>query len=83
MSKAREWLQRLTFQGQGIGEIAQEEKVSPGYVTRMVHLALLAPDITQAIATGDHPSDLNASKLMQAMPLPMDWGEQRQALGMT
>lgn len=42
MSKAREWLQRLTFQGQGIGEIAQQEKVSPGYATRMVHLAHLA-----------------------------------------
>lgn len=83
MSKAREWLQRLTFQGQGIGEIAQQEKVSPGYVTRMVHLALLAPDITQAIATGNHPADLNASKLMQAMPLPMAWDEQRKVLGMS
>ncbi len=49
----------------------------------MMHLALLAPDITLAIATEDHPSDLNASMLMQAMPLPMDWDEQRQALGMT
>ena len=76
-------MQRPTLQSQGIGEIAQQQKVSPGYVSRLANLALLEPDITQAIAAGDHPADLNASKLMQAMPLPMAWNEQHHALGMT
>jgi len=82
MNKARDWLDRLTRQGQGIGEIAKNEGVSPGYVTRLLHLALLAPDITQSIATGDHPADVTATRLMQALPLPLDWGEQRKVLGM-
>lgn len=82
VNKAREWLERLTRQGQGIGDIAKAEDVSPGYVTRLLHLALLAPDITQSIATGDHPVDVTATRLMQALPLPLDWGEQRRVLGM-
>ena len=48
----------------------------------MLHLALLAPDITQAIPAGDHPADVTATRLMQAMPLPLDWAEQRKVLGM-
>ena len=82
VTKARDLLERLTLKGQGIGEIAQLESVSPGYVTRLVHLALLAPDITEAIALGQQPEGWTASRLMQAMPLPMDWGEQRAILGM-
>jgi site-specific DNA recombinase len=83
VNKARDWLDRLTRMGHGISEIAKAEDVSPGYVTRLLHLALLAPDITQSIAVGDHPADVNATRMMQALPLPLDWGEQRELLGMT
>lgn len=82
INKAREWLERLTRLGQGIGDIAKEENVSPGYVTRLLHLALLAPDITQSIAAGEHPADVTATRLMQALPLPLEWAEQRKVLGM-
>jgi hypothetical protein len=82
IGKAQSWLDRMTQQGQGIGEIASAENVSPGYVTRMFHLALLAPDIVQAIAQGKHPIELNATRLMKCMPLPMDWEQQRALLGM-
>jgi DNA invertase Pin-like site-specific DNA recombinase len=82
INKARDWLDRLTRLGQGIGDIAKEENVSPGYVTRLLHLALLAPDITQSIAAGEHPVDVTATRLMQALPLPSDWSEQRKVLGM-
>ncbi len=80
LAKARDWLRRLTEEGEGLGEIAKLEKVSPGYVARMVHLGLLAPDLAQAIAAGKHPPDLSAKRLMNAMPLPMDWDEQRAVL---
>ncbi len=80
LAKAREWLRRLTEGGQGIGEIAKQEQVSSGYAARMIHLALLAPDIAQAIALGNQPPELTAKTLMQVMPLPMDWGEQRKLL---
>jgi hypothetical protein len=48
----------------------------------LLHLALLAPDITQSIAAGEHPVDVTATRLMQALPLPPDWSEQRKLLGM-
>ena len=82
INKARDWLERLTRLGQGIGDIAKDENVSPGYVTRLLHLALLAPDITQSIAAGEHPVDVTPTRLMQALPLPLDWAEQRKVLGM-
>jgi DNA invertase Pin-like site-specific DNA recombinase len=82
LNKARDWLDRLTQHGQGIADIAKHEGVSAGYVTRLLHLALLAPDITQSIAVGDHPREITATRLMRAMPLPLDWGQQRQLLGM-
>ncbi len=82
LNKARDWLERLTQHGQGIADIAKHEGVSAGYVTRLLHLALLAPDITQSIAVGDHPREITATRLMRAMPLPLDWGQQRQLLGM-
>lgn len=80
LAKSRDWLRRLTEEGERLGEIAKLEKVSPGYVARMVHLGLLAPDLAQAIAEGNHPPDLSAKRLMNAMPLPMDWDEQRKVL---
>lgn len=80
LAKSRYWLRRLTEGGQGIGEIAKQEQVSSGYAARMIHLALLAPDIAEAIALGNQPPELTAKTLMKVMPLPMDWGEQRKLL---
>jgi len=42
---------------------------------------LLAPDIVQAIEQGDHPEDLNVTKLITAVPFPVDWDKQRKLLG--
>jgi hypothetical protein len=50
-------------------------------VTRVTHLALLAPDIVQSIVRGEHPPSLNADRLIRQVPLPMVWNEQRALLG--
>ncbi len=82
LAKAHEWLARLTSgRSESVAAIAEREQVSRGYVTRMIHLALLAPDIVQRIVRAEHPVELNASRLMQLMPLPEDWQEQRRLLG--
>ena len=52
------------------------------YVSRVVYLAFLAPDIVQQISKGEQPPTLNADKLIRMVPLPADWGEQRKLLGM-
>jgi site-specific DNA recombinase len=62
--------------------IASEERVTPGYISRLLRLPLLAPDIVTAIVNGKNPPQLTAKKLMrQALELPIDWAEQRKLLG--
>ena len=61
--------------------IAEAEGVSPSYVTRLLRLAYLAPDIVTAIVDGQQPPELNAEKLMRNTRLPLSWETQRKQLG--
>ena len=44
-------------------EIARRENVTDSYVSRIIDLGFLAPDIIAAIANGTAPVDLTANKL--------------------
>ena len=46
-----------------------------------MRLNFLAPDIVVAILSGRQPVGLTASQLMADTRLPLDWSEQRKALG--
>ena len=61
--------------------IANEERITASYATRLVRLAFLAPDIVAAILAGKQPAGLTANKLMADTRLPFDWRDQRAALG--
>jgi hypothetical protein len=62
--------------------IASQERVTPGYISRLLRLPLLAPDIVTAIVNGKNPPQLTAKKLMRlALQIPIDWTEQRKLLG--
>ena len=62
--------------------IASQERVTPGYISRLLRLPLLAPDIVTAIVNGKNPPQLTAKKLMRlALQIPIDWSEQRKLLG--
>src|SRR3954453_23323283 len=60
-----------------IGEIAQASDLIPSYVTRLVRLTFLAPDITASILSGRHDPDLTVSRLMADTRFPIDWDDQR------
>ena len=63
-------------------EIAAEEDVSDSYITRLLRLSWLAPDIIAAILAGRQPPDLTARKLLgMYQHLPVGWPEQKKALG--
>jgi site-specific DNA recombinase len=64
-----------------LAEIAHEEKITASYATRLVRLTFLAPDIVAAILAGKQPVGLTANKLMADTRLPLDWRDQRAALG--
>ncbi|HEY5378375.1 MAG TPA: recombinase family protein [Pseudolabrys sp.] len=59
--------------------IASQFDLSETYVRRILRLAYLAPDITEAIAEGRQPRSLKLQKLL--CPLPLSWPEQRKSLG--
>ena len=58
-----------------IVEIATEEQINESYVSRLLRLTLLAPDIVEAIVEGRQPSEVTLAKLMER--LPERWSEQR------
>jgi site-specific DNA recombinase len=82
MVRAHRWLAKLTSgEATALGDIARAERVTSSYVARTVHLAFLAPDIVEAMLDGRQPVELTAKRLGRMLPLPLDWAEQRRALG--
>jgi len=73
--------QRMLDSGEAAtaGEIAEKAGMSKAYVTRMLRLNTLAPDIVEAILDGREPSGLSLGKLSR--PLPLLWKDQRNKLG--
>jgi hypothetical protein len=70
-------LQRMLDDGAfaSVSEIGDTENISKSYVSRILRLALLAPDIVEAILAGTTDQGLMLQRLEQ--PLPAFWEEQR------
>ncbi len=79
--KAHRLHEKLMTENMGIGDIAESEGVHHSYVSRLIRLAFLSPEITEAILGGRQPLGLTAAQLMQVSRLPLEWQAQRQALG--
>ena len=60
-----------------INELAAAEKINSSYVSRVLRLTLLAPDIVEAILDGRQPEDMTLPRLMQ--PFPVEWNRQNHA----
>jgi hypothetical protein len=60
------------------GELAEAEGVTRSFITRLLRLTLLAPDIVEAILDGRQSKGMQLKDLTQA--LPSAWDEQRQRL---
>jgi hypothetical protein len=61
-----------------VEEMAAAEKINASYVSRVLRLTLLAPDIVESILAGRQPSDMTLAILTK--PFPAAWGEQSDAL---
>ncbi len=64
-----------------IRKAAQEIGLARSYLTRIIRLTTLAPDITKSILNGTQPPELTARQLMLDTRFPLDWKMQRQKLG--
>ena len=58
-----------------VSEIGDVESISKSYVSRILRLALLAPDIVEAILAGRTDQAMMLERLER--PLPASWEEQR------
>ena len=79
LARAHRW-KRLVDEGtcRSAGEIAEAEGVTRSFVSRLLRLTLLAPDIVESILDGRQPKELQLEELTGAMP--SGWGEQRQII---
>jgi hypothetical protein len=83
LQKAHRWWRMIAAEKYTVTELSRIEKVTPSYVTRVIRLAFLAPDITTAILSGTQPLGLDAKRLTLGVQIPILWTEQRQVLGFT
>jgi hypothetical protein len=58
-----------------VSEIGDAENISKSYVSRILRLALLAPDLVETILAGNADPALMLERLER--PLPVSWEEQR------
>lgn len=75
--KALRWNQALlTDEALTLAALAERDNTDAGYINYLLILAYLAPDIMEAIASGNVPAHFSLEHLKQGFPL--DWNEQRQ-----
>jgi site-specific DNA recombinase len=78
--KARNWWELIATGALSVTELATREGVKTSYVTRVTRLAFLAPDIVDAITTGNAPSAVNGSTLSAPDGIAISWQDQRRDL---
>ena len=77
VARAHRWFNDLASgRADSLRDIAKTEGVSDRYVSRLLPLAFLAPDIVEAILAGIQPLDLTTEKLTKHCELPLSWPEQ-------
>ena len=59
-------------------DLARAKGVAPSYVSRVLRLTLLAPEIVEAILDGRQPAELQLDDLLEGFPL--DWEGQKREL---
>ena len=58
-----------------LGHLARAKGVAPSYVSRILRLTLLAPDIVEAILDGQQPAEMQLDEILLD-GVPLDWQAQ-------
>ncbi|WP_442970561.1 hypothetical protein [Roseovarius sp. D22-M7] len=58
-----------------IAELAEREGIAPSYMTRVLRLTLLAPNIVEAILDGKQGQEVTLARVLE--PFPVEWVRQR------
>lgn len=58
-----------------LAELAEREGIASSYMTLVMRLTLLAPEIVEAVLDGKQGPEVTLARVLN--PFPVDWGEQR------
>lgn len=76
LARAFRWKRMLeTGEFTTIAELAEREGIALSYMTRVLRITLLAPDIVESILMGQQGPEVTLAILMD--PFPFDWSDQR------
>ena len=80
LGRAFRW-KRLLESGEfvTIAELAEREGIAPSYMTRVLRLTLVAPDIVDVILDGRQEPEVTLARLLE--PFPMEWRQQLERFG--
>ncbi|UOM36717.1 hypothetical protein [Acuticoccus sp. I52.16.1] len=72
LARAFRW-ERMLRSGEiaTIAELAEREKIAPSYMTRILRLTLLAPDLVEAILDGRQRPEVTLARVLE--PFPVEW----------
>ncbi len=80
LARAHQWKRMLdSGEHSSIADLAEAERINKSYLSRILRLTLLAPDIVQAVLDGCQPKGLALTDLME--PFPVEWERQREMWG--
>jgi len=80
LARAFRW-KRMLESGQfaTIGELAERDGIAKPYLSRVLRMTLLAPDIIEAILDGRQGAEVTLARVLE--PFPVAWYEQRNIFG--
>lgn len=80
LTRAHAWAKQLhAGKVRSLNEIAVADGLTRGYVSAIIRMAYLAPDITEAILEGRQPQTLMLKDMMRT--IPPNWADQRRMFG--
>lgn len=75
LARAFRWKRRLeSGEFATIAELAEREGIASSYMTRVLRLTLLAPDIVEAILDGTQGPEVTLARVLE--PFPLEWEHQ-------
>jgi len=81
IAQAHNWFEQLTSgEASTVREIAAREQVNEHEITRVLHLAFLAPRIVEDILDGRQADGVSVYPLRRLSSLPFDWAKQGELL---
>ena len=76
LARAFRWKRMLeSCEFNSIAELAIHEGIAPSYMTRVLRLTLIAPDIVESILNGTQEPEVTLARVQE--PFPLEWDAQR------